>query len=63
MAAGPRANLRARPSAAKLGPHARIFSCCAMNNPVESERRTTPKKLAMRVTLHNAKYFYSRIIS
>ena len=33
MAAGPSANLSTRPSAAKHGPHASTFSCCAMNNP------------------------------
>lgn len=36
MAAGPSANLSTRPSAAKLGPHASTFSCCAMNNPAAS---------------------------
>lgn len=36
MAAGPSANLSTRPSAAKLGPHASTFSCCAMNSPAAS---------------------------
>lgn len=48
MAAGPSANLSTRPSAAKLGPHASTFSCCAMNKPAAASRdakRKRPQKV------------------
>jgi hypothetical protein len=56
MATGPSANLSTRPSAAKHGPHASTFSCCAMNSPACDDMHQKLKRRARRqkVTSHKS---------